>query len=128
MAENIQKLHLIWLDNCIHSEDNVNTQRKIQSLINQLEIFDDIVQCLEYIQSISLDDQIILIISGNLSQEFIPEIHEYEQITSIYIYCLNIEFYQSWSKEYVKVRKKLFSINFFFLIKTYFRSKVFIMY
>jgi hypothetical protein len=102
-SNNLETYYLIWLDSSINSNDNINIQYKLRSLINHLQIFEEIIECEKYIQSISLKDRIVLIISGDFSQQFIPRIHDFQQIYSIYIYCLNKQFFQQWSQEYIKV-------------------------
>jgi tetratricopeptide (TPR) repeat protein len=104
MAKIVETSYLVWLDAYVNSKDNINIQHKLRSLINHFEIFEDIIECEKYIQSISIKDRIILIISGDSSQQLIPRIHEYQQIYSIYIYCLNKQFYQKWSEQYIKVK------------------------
>jgi hypothetical protein len=52
---------------------------------------------------VSTYDRIILIVSGRLGQIIVPEIVQYRQITSIYVYCMNKEANEKWAKQFNKV-------------------------
>ncbi len=104
----VETYYLLWLDATVNSKENIITQQKLRSVINQLHIFEDINQCREYIRYIDFEDRLFLIISGEFGQQLIPEIHQLEQVYSIYIYCLNKEFSQQWSEQYTKVMMRSF--------------------
>ena len=100
---NFETYALIWLDASINSQENLEAQNKIRSFINYLQIFANLDQCEMYIRSVPSDDRIVFIVSGDLGQTLVPKIHSLRQIFSIYIYCRNKEFHQTWSKQYNKV-------------------------
>jgi hypothetical protein len=100
---NYKTYSIIWLDASINSQENNETQGKLRSFIDYLQIFENVDQCEKHIQSVSSGDRIIFVVSGDLGQQLIPKIHPLEQIFSIYIYCANKEFHQQWTKEYKKV-------------------------
>jgi len=101
--ENFEIYSIIWLDASIDSEENLHAQEKLRSAINYLQTFDKLDECEKYIQSVSSEDRIVLIVSGHFSQKLIPQIHHLRQISSIYIYCSNKEFHQQSNKQYKKV-------------------------
>ena len=103
MNENYETFSLIWLDAEVHSEDNRVVHEQLRSLINYLEAFDQFDHCHRYIQSISSDDRIILLVHEDFSDKIIPEIHHLRQIFSIYIFCANKEVHRTWSEQYHKV-------------------------
>jgi hypothetical protein len=105
LNNNLNIYTLVWLDT------SINTQRKLQSFANRVLIFVEVDQCEQYIHSVSPSDRLILIVSDDLSQQLIPRIHQFQQIDSIYIYCLNKQFDQQWTQEYIKVTtNNLFAI------------------
>ncbi|CAF3868551.1 unnamed protein product, partial [Adineta steineri] len=88
---NLEDLTIIWLDK--HSQD-LNTKTRLRCIINFLRIFTDLHLCLEYIQSIP-NEWIFIIVSGELSFEFIPLIQNLPQVLHIYIFCQYPERYSS---------------------------------
>ncbi|CAF0817049.1 unnamed protein product [Adineta steineri] len=88
---NLEDLTIIWLDK--HSQD-LNTKTRLRCIINFLKIFTDLHPCLEYIQSIP-NEWIFIIVSGELSFEFIPLIQNLPQVLHIYIFCQYPERYSS---------------------------------
>lgn len=104
MTENLESVSLIWLDNSINiSEENLQTQNELRSVINHLILFENYYECLEYIQSRSKNDQIILIVNGQLGRLIVPQISDLQQIISISIYCMDKRSNLLWSKQYNKV-------------------------
>ncbi|CAF1029265.1 unnamed protein product [Adineta ricciae] len=101
---NISNYNVIWLDKSIHSKQNANLQDRLRSIVTHLQVFEDVAQCEQYIQSTFPTNQFIFIVSGKLGQEIIPRIHEYSTIYMIYVYCVNKDFYQVWSLEYPKIK------------------------
>ncbi|CAF2944381.1 unnamed protein product [Rotaria sp. Silwood2] len=101
---NFGRYSIIWLDNSINSQNNIDTRKKIQSSINYLQIFEKLDECKKYIQSVSSKHRIILIVSDYFGQQLIPEIQDLPQIFSIYIFCANEQCHYQWSKQYQKVK------------------------
>ncbi|CAF1122140.1 unnamed protein product [Adineta steineri] len=101
---NFETYSLIWLDASVNSKDSIETQAIFRSFINHLQIFEKLDQCEQYIQSVSLDDRIVFVVSGSFGQQIISKIHSLQQIFSIYIYCENQEFHHRWSQQYNKVK------------------------
>ena len=100
---NFSNYNVIWLDASIHSKQNANLQTRLRSIVTHLQVFEDVTQCQQYIQSTFAANQFIFIVSGKLGQEIIPRIHEYSTIYTIYIYCVNKDSYEVWSRKYPKV-------------------------
>jgi hypothetical protein len=95
---------LIWLDSLVNtSQENLDGQRLIRNSIDNLKTFETVDKCEEYIQSISSEERIILIVSGRLGQEILPRIHQLRQVSFIYVYCLNKSANEQWAKEFKKV-------------------------
>ena len=105
--QNLETYFLIWLDGAVNSsKENINAQQQLRTSINYLTIFDNVNKCQKYIQSLSRDDRIIMIVSGQLGQEIVPHIHQLPQVSSIYVYCMNKQKHQQWAQEFSKVRNK----------------------
>jgi hypothetical protein len=102
--ENLETYCLIWLDTSVNeSQENIQAQKELRTLINHLITFENDQQCLQHIESVSKDDRIILIVSGRLGQIIVPKIVKYRQIVSIYVYCMNKEVNEKWAKQFKKV-------------------------
>ncbi len=101
---NLETYCLIWLDASVNeSQENIEAQKQLRTSINHLITFEDDQRCLQYIQSVSKDDRIILIVSGRLGQIIVPKIVKYRHIASIYVYCMNKKANEQWAKNFNKV-------------------------
>ncbi|CAF2104698.1 unnamed protein product [Rotaria magnacalcarata] len=103
--ENLETYYLLWLDAEVNtSEENRIAQQQLRSTINHVTTFEDGNLCQQYIQSISIYDRIILIVSGRLGQEVVPRIHDLRQLSSIYVYCIDKQKNEEWAKNFTKVK------------------------
>jgi hypothetical protein len=103
--QNLETYFLIWLAAEVNSfNENVKVQQQLRRSINHLTTFDDDKKCEEYIRSVPKDDRIILIVNGQLGQKIVPRIHQLQQISSIYIYCMNKKQNEQWTQQFSKVR------------------------
>ena len=103
-GENIETYLLIWLDGTVDSsEEKLNIQRKLRSLINYLKTFSNENQCEDFIRSTNHFDRIILIINGLLGKDLVHHIHHLKQISVIYLFSQDIKKYRSWANQYTKV-------------------------
>ena len=102
--ENLETFSLIWLDPKVNkTKDNRRTQQKLRHIINHIKIFDDQRQCERYLLPLSPKDRVVLIVSGQCGRQLVPQIHQLQQISSIYIYCMDREGNEQWAKDYTKV-------------------------
>lgn len=102
--ENLESLSLIWLDADVNnSKENIEVQNRLRSIINYLRTYRDATECENYIRTIPEGDRVLLIVSGELGQKIVPVIHTLRQILAIYIFCLNKEKHEEWSRQYIKV-------------------------
>ncbi len=119
--DNLETFALLWLDAEVNSsEENRHAQRQLRSIINYLKTFEDANLCRQYIQFVSSCDRLVLIVSGRLGQEIVPQIHHIRQLSSIYVYCMDKPRYEQWAKDFSKVLRILFLLYFllcFFLCK-----------
>ncbi|CAF2956750.1 unnamed protein product [Rotaria sp. Silwood2] len=100
---NLESYGLLWCDQNMNSrEDSRQTQIKLREVINFLATFQTSEECYSYIQE-HTDRQFILIISGELGRELIPQIHMLTYIISIYIFCYTKSKHENWPEQYEKV-------------------------
>jgi hypothetical protein len=112
---NFHIYYLICLDSSSNTHQYNHAQKSLGFFIDHFEIFNESDPCEQYIQSTSDDLRIILILNENLGEQLIPRIHQLRQIYSIYIFSINIEYHQNWTKQYKKVSneshfKEIFNI------------------
>ncbi len=101
---NLETYSLIWLDSSVgESQDFIQAQRHLRTTINYIKLFKQSNECFEYIKSLSKYDRIVLIVSGRLGQEIVPKIHQFRQISSIYVYCMNKKQNEQWARQFNKV-------------------------
>ena len=91
-SENLETFSLLWLDQNVNlKEENINAQKKLKTVINQLKTFENCQLCEEYIRKITDVNSIILIVSGRYGRELIPNIHDLLQLNAVYIYCMDVK-------------------------------------
>ena len=101
---------LVWLDVSINtSPENLVTRRRLANVIHHIEVFDNITDGVEHIQSVSHEDRLALIVSGQAGQKIVPRIHGLQQVCVIYVYCMNRKYNRQWTKQFHKVSQGLFS-------------------
>ncbi|CAF1004611.1 unnamed protein product [Rotaria sordida] len=87
---------IVWLD-LKSNELNENLMNQLRKMINSINVFSDIEQCINYLSQIQ-HEQIFMIISNLFDREFFSIVEEMPQINSIYIlYDKKID-YQEYKK------------------------------
>jgi hypothetical protein len=105
---NLEIFSLVWVDTSVNiSQENLDTQRRLRTIINHLRTFDDSCDCEQYIRSVSNHDRIVIIVSGLSGRQLVPRIHQLRQVCSIYVYCMDRKTNEQWTKNYTKVNNKL---------------------
>ncbi|CAF1144072.1 unnamed protein product [Adineta ricciae] len=108
---NLETNAILWLDPTIaYAPEFPQIQRQLRADINYLRVFKHTNECLEYLSSVPKQDQIILIVSGRLGQEIVPQVHNVQQISSIYVYCMDKKKNESWASKYPKIRRLVVSL------------------
>jgi hypothetical protein len=115
---NLETFSLLWLDAQVDtSEENRQAQTQLRDIINHLKTFNDENDCQQYISTITPQDRVVFIVSGRLGRTIVPQVHHLQQITSIYIYCMNEQANEQWSKDFTKVVYFLqYSLTLFLLV------------
>jgi hypothetical protein len=110
---NLEPYCLIWLDASMnYSEENLRAQQYLRTSINYLLIFQDHRLCLQFIDSLSIDDQAILIVSHQLGSIIIPQITQLRRIISIYKYSTDKKVNEHWTQNFPKVKIKYTKFSF----------------
>ncbi|UJR33236.1 hypothetical protein I4U23_020691 [Adineta vaga] len=92
-TENMQSYvnQLVWLDENIENSSNQHKRLiQLQQLDNNIQIFNDKNECINYIRKYDINkwkSYIMFIICDSLSKEVIPQIHNYSHILGIFILC-----------------------------------------
>ena len=103
-CDNLETFTLIWLDltkNKAH--ENIEIQNQLRHSVNYLKIFEQVHECEQFIRSTHDDDRLILLIHEKHVQDFIPRIHDFRQLTAIYIIDSENEKNHQWIEQYKKV-------------------------
>ncbi|CAF0933444.1 unnamed protein product [Rotaria sordida] len=102
---NQSEITLAWLDANIDNEENKITYNKL------CEEFGDCMQFLNQSdfsrfrgRIMHSSRRLILIVSGKIGENLVPDIHEKSNILSIYVYCSWKEKHEEWSQGYSKVK------------------------
>ncbi|CAF1532749.1 unnamed protein product [Didymodactylos carnosus] len=113
--KNYESISLLWLDaNVNTSNNNLITQKKLRAAVNFLRTFNNPNDCAEWMQRrqvTAADDKIILIVSGELGRDFVPEIHELPQLIAVFVYCMDKVANEQWAKNHSKVLTVLTDSN-----------------
>ncbi|CAF1236295.1 unnamed protein product, partial [Rotaria sordida] len=111
-SNNLETFTLLWLDAEVNTkEENKHAQKRLRSIINHLIIHHDQKECQQYIMSCSAQDRLILIVSGRLSKELIPQIHNLRQVSAVYIYCWDKKAYKQWAKQFTKIKGVIVKVD-----------------
>ena len=102
------KPSIVWLDRNVNEKiEDEFIPRKLADLISYKKRFYSVHDCWNYIEQLTHDEKIILIININCGQGFISWINNLVQILAIYVYGIySIKNEQSMMNSVEKVRQK----------------------
>jgi hypothetical protein len=104
MTSNLESFTCLWLDRTVNSaEDNIETQKELRQIINDLRTFENIDKCEQYIRQIT-EEKVVLIVSGGFGQQIVPRLHDLPQFSACYVFCQNKKLNEEWAKNYHKVK------------------------
>ncbi|CAF0777936.1 unnamed protein product [Adineta steineri] len=102
---NLEIYSIIWLVPSYYtSEDVYKIQQRLRISINYLKIFEDNIQCEEYIRSVNSEDRLILIVNDQFARQLVPRIEQLRQVHSIYIHYLDKSINQQWFEQFSKIK------------------------
>ena len=83
----VQNFLLIWLESNIEESTNnyLNSITQLRSSVNTIKIFSDVNECENFLKHIK-DERVFMIVTGALSQQIIPRVHDTTQLDVIYIF------------------------------------------
>lgn len=91
---------LVWLDQNIDtSPENKATQNKLRNILTCLVTFDNVESCEQWLKKCTMEEKIVLIVSGAFGEYIVPKIHYLPTIISIYVYCLDVSRNEPWAKK-----------------------------
>ncbi|CAF1167181.1 unnamed protein product [Adineta steineri] len=109
--KSLEIFSLIWLDANINVKETRGTEQKLRSIINHIKKFQDIKQCQQYIEQRSQQDRLILIVSGRLGREIVPDIHQLRQVISVYVYCMDEKSNEQWTFKFSKIKSVVVNLD-----------------
>ena len=86
--------HLVWLDKNIDDELNQQQWNRLREFDEKINTFTSREECFNYLRSHderNSKSYIILIVSGSLSEKFVPKILDCECILTIFVLCTKSE-------------------------------------
>ena len=94
---------LIWLKKNFDADDeSIEVQKKLKQAINQVKVFDDLDECVDYLTDL-VHQKVIFIVSDTFGRTIVPIVNDFPQMKTIYIYSFD-KAGDGWEKEYEKVR------------------------
>ena len=110
---NLETFSLVCLGVFVSKEEeSINAEKQLRASINHLNIFVDIDQCEQHIQSLSKDDRIVLIVNEQMGRTIVPRVHHLLHVIRIYVHCGDYEQNEEWIEQYPKVSHILIEIFF----------------
>ncbi|CAF0728491.1 unnamed protein product [Adineta steineri] len=79
------------------------TGTKLRRAVNDINIYTNGDQCLEFIRTI-VEKKVCMIISGSLGQHIVSRVHNMSQIDSIFIFCGNRKYHEQWTTDWPKIK------------------------
>ena len=111
--KNLEDFSVLWCDSNVNAtQENRQTQIGLRKPINFLRTFETSKECKSYIQR-HAEEKIVLVVSGTLGQQLVPEVHHLAQVNAVYVYCRKKEEHSEWSRAYDKVSLKFLLITCF---------------
>jgi hypothetical protein len=103
VISNKEDVTLIWFDENINKRDDlVDTKLLLQTTNNYVLHCADKETCLRTIELIK-NEKIILVLSGKCARDILEQIHSYEKIDSIFIFCYRSERYDFLRNQFSKL-------------------------
>ena len=99
-----KSLQIVWLDVNIHDNINKEFWTRIREINPEAVEFDNQDEFLRFLgHGVDNPKRFILIVSGAFAEKLVPDLHQREDILSIYVYCAHISKHEGWSRQYEKV-------------------------
>jgi len=100
ITEKHEAVCLVWLDTFIRDEQHAyRIQEMLLELHPDVRLYSKVCSCINLIKTIT-NKYILLVTSGVLAHEILPEIHSLRSVAAIFIYCPNQQFHNSIKDDY----------------------------
>jgi tetratricopeptide (TPR) repeat protein len=102
----VQNFHLVWLDENIdevNNNDYRNSITKFRQIVNTVNTFIDVDQCMDFITDYK-EEKAFMVISSEFSQIAVPIIQNISQVSSVYIFCENKVHFEKWAQQWSKIK------------------------
>lgn len=110
----LETYSILWLDTNTNQNDaNQKARQQLRSIINHVKAFNNLDTFRGYIEGVSKQHQLILIVNEVLGRQIAPSIHKLPQVASIYIYNLDKNSSEEWINSFTKVVQLIFVIFFY---------------
>jgi hypothetical protein len=111
-VQTVQNLLLIWLDKNINdnSADCRSTVNQLRRVVNSINTFTDVDQCVDFLTDI-YPANVCIIISGVLCQTVVPLIHDVAQLDTVFIFSENDTEHEQWAKDSPKIKGAFIEIS-----------------
>ncbi|CAF3428213.1 unnamed protein product [Rotaria sp. Silwood1] len=101
---NLEDFSVVWLDKNVNNDiDCEQTKYKLRCVIDYIQTFDNEDDCIEYVEDYYMH-KIFLVVSGDVDQQFIQKVHMFDQVQSIYVFCLQKEAHEQLANNHSKVQ------------------------
>ena len=102
----VEDLLVIWFDPSLENRENEEDIARTKLLLRQMNtyvlFFSNHEACFEYLRSVGRE-KVILITSGSAASIHMAELHAFEHIESIFIFCVQQERYLPLKEKYWKL-------------------------
>ncbi|CAF3265969.1 unnamed protein product [Rotaria socialis] len=102
---------LMWLDPTVNNVENSDAQKKLATIYTSFKKFQSVEDCEDAIRQLTGLSRVILIVSGGYGKDLVPRIHDLQQVSSIYVFCLQQEKYIELAKQYDKIKAIIVDLN-----------------
>ncbi|CAF3913600.1 unnamed protein product [Rotaria sp. Silwood1] len=105
-ARMVQNFYLVWLDESIdetNNKDYHNMIIKLRQVINTVNIFTDVDECIDFITDIK-EEKLFMISIGALGQTTATVVHEIAQVHAMYVLCGEKIRHEQWATQWPKVK------------------------
>ncbi len=86
-------------ENNEHSQDTLSKLRKV---VKKVECCTEPAHCIKLLNDMN-DEKVLVICSGSLGKDIVPQIHNMSNLVAIYIFCGNKALYTEWAKKWRKI-------------------------
>ena len=105
----LQNIKAIWYDANVHSLENTHISNVIRSYCS-LQVFSEMNDTISYLDDNPQKD-FVVITSGRNGENLCDKIHSKPNVTNIIVFCLNVNYHQSWASNYPKIFGVYFDLS-----------------